>query len=551
MNAPNEEQLAAVEDKLRGLPRGSQRAVGGSVYMRLDGEGRRRFQIRVRTRDGHEGRTFETWEQANAGRTPAEAPAGAPTLPPPTPAAAPPLPANFEFAPGPGDVVGPTIEEIRSMTFSEYRLKVYWPWATHHLDPRTRSDYRRKLRNDVEPIIGGYTLVQLAESLLLVDHFKDELSIRKVAPRTRIRKGKKQRHPKAGQVLKAACDGAITAASSVAEHALAKEVISRNPFQGIARFNRQKTSRGSKNASYRRVKPSEVMHPRVVAQVGAGVRPTRNHWQTTEKTRALFDAVAYGWRPSDLLGTRHHHWRDKDGAKRYAQIRESLKDIDGVQLLGAPKTGERDLELFGALAWQFERVYQSQGRPPLDHLLVPNAHGGFLNLQNLERDRWYPALVEAGFIDEPDSEAIGAFDLYLLRHIGVTTMSHAQRPRELGGGSYSPHEVAARFGHTVETMLRTYVEIPADMHGIAGMTMDEIIWNARREIYGPMPIDPDFDDRFYTVTQAAELIGVDPKKLGASVGRRSIPATLEGGRYLISEFDLVWLGLLDPAIRRR
>jgi hypothetical protein len=42
---------------------------------------------------------------------------------------------------------------------------------------------------------------------------------------------------------------------------------------------------------------------------------------------------------------------------------------------------------------------------------------------------------------------------------------------------------------------------------------------------------------------------MDTKKLGGRVSRRSIPATLEGGRYLISEFDLVWLGFLEPGRR--
>ena len=37
MNPPGEELLASVERELRKLPPGTQRAVGGGVYMRLDG----------------------------------------------------------------------------------------------------------------------------------------------------------------------------------------------------------------------------------------------------------------------------------------------------------------------------------------------------------------------------------------------------------------------------------------------------------------------------------------------------------------------------------
>jgi len=56
------------------------------------------------------------------------------------------------MAPGPGDVIGPTHEQLRQLTFRDYRAKVYWPWAVVHLDPLTLVDYRRKLANDVEPL---------------------------------------------------------------------------------------------------------------------------------------------------------------------------------------------------------------------------------------------------------------------------------------------------------------------------------------------------------------------------------------------------------------
>jgi hypothetical protein len=539
VSPPGEQTLARAEAELRALPRGSTRAVGGGVHMRFS-NGVRSFVIRPRKGAQQKGFTYRSWQEAQdalqrliAAAPPAPAPGATPS-------------AAFEMAPGPGDVIGPTLDQLLNMTFRDYRRLVYWPWAKNHLGEVTLRDYRRLLRDDVEPIIGDYTLAQLAASPLIVDHLMQQLAERKTYPKTRTRKGKTEKHPRAGEIAKAACDAAITAASSVAKHAVMKRVWSRNIFQGIARFNVEQTVHGTRNARYRRAKPSEVMHPRTLARVASGLRGT---WARVEERRAAYDMIAYGWRPEDVLGTRHRDWRDLDGRPYpQARIRQAVKDLGSVLILGGPKTGTRDPQLFGAVAWQLERVYQAQGCPDLEHLLVTNNRGGLLDWNNSRRDDWYPALDRSGLAAGIDTDSPGAFDPYLLRHIGVSTMSHAQRPE---GGTYSIHEVARQFGHSPETLLKVYADIPEDLHGIAGLTMDEIIWAARREIYGPMPIDPDFDDRLYTIKQAAELLRISPGALVQRVARRAIPAHHEGGRTLISEFDLAWLGLIDPASRRR
>jgi len=64
MKPPSERKLAAIERELRRLPAGSQRAVGGGVYMRLDKDRRRRFQIRTRMSDGQPAATFDSWQEA-------------------------------------------------------------------------------------------------------------------------------------------------------------------------------------------------------------------------------------------------------------------------------------------------------------------------------------------------------------------------------------------------------------------------------------------------------------------------------------------------------
>jgi len=49
---PSEETLAKVEAGLRALPRGTTRAVGGGVQMRLTADGRRSPHVRFRTGRG-------------------------------------------------------------------------------------------------------------------------------------------------------------------------------------------------------------------------------------------------------------------------------------------------------------------------------------------------------------------------------------------------------------------------------------------------------------------------------------------------------------------
>lgn len=68
MKPPSETKLRDVERELRKRAPGAQRAVGGGVYMRLGGEGRRRFTHRALK--GRAGGTADTWPVTmNASRT--------------------------------------------------------------------------------------------------------------------------------------------------------------------------------------------------------------------------------------------------------------------------------------------------------------------------------------------------------------------------------------------------------------------------------------------------------------------------------------------------
>lgn len=209
-------------------------------------------------------------------------------------------------------------------------------------------------------------------------------------------------------------------------------------------------------------------------------------------------------------------------------IDSAVKNLRGHLLEGEPKTGARDLYLFASIAEQLEAIYQLAGCPGLDDLTFPNELGGLLQWGNWRKNIWYPALHRAGIANGPGADADGAFYPYVLRHVGATLMLHAERP---DGGSYSELEVARQFGHTVGTLERVYAAIPKDLHGIAGLTIDEILRNARRHFHGPMPGDPDYEEIEYDLLQAADLTGIHHKALAARIQRGSIPGSRRRGKY--------------------
>jgi hypothetical protein len=174
--------------------------------------------------------------------------------------------------------------------------------------------------------------------------------------------------------------------------------------------------------------------------------------------------------------------------------------------------------------------------------------GTFLDWGNWRRV-WYRALYLAGISAEPTATAPGAFDPYLCRHIAAVTMTHAQRPADVGG-VYSRYEVARHLGHTVETLDKVYADVPHDLLGIAGLTIDQIIRRGRREEWGPIPGDADYEEILYSTVEASSLTGVSVTALCARMQRGSLPAVKDGGRYIVSDHALVLVGLLEPRHRR-
>jgi hypothetical protein len=116
-------------------------------------------------------------------------------------------------------------------------------------------------------------------------------------------------------------------------------------------------------------------------------------------------------------------------------------------------------------------------------------------------------------------------------------------------GGYAPGEVARQFAHSVETLHRTYHHLPKDPHRVAGKTMDQLLHGAFREVWGTMPGDPDYEEVLLTTCEASLLTGISVASLGGRISRGTLPGRREDGRYLVSEFDLAWMGLLHPGDR--
>jgi hypothetical protein len=486
---PGEAKLATIEKELLSLPAGAQRSAGGGIYMRLDRSGRRRYMFRYRdcTRRQPSG-TYDSWEEAHAALTQARRE----------------VEARDELG-----IVGPTTATLRRYRLARYAREVWWPSAETELDDLTLFDYRAILWRDVLPVLGDFTLEQLELSPLLMDRIKARIVKHKRFP---------VGHRRAGEVPLAACDAVLKVGSSICEHARRRGVIGRNPFSGIVRFQRRRTPGRRGRGGHRRVQPTEVKHPRVVARVGLGMRGSRVQ---IEERRLVPELIAYeGLRPSDVLALRHRDWREEQGAVHtHLKVDSAVKNLGGHLLEGEPKTGSREPYLFAAVVEQLERVYEAQGRPPLDHLVCPDSKGELVNWGNWRRDVWYPALERAGLAAGPGATAEGAFEPYLLRHIGCTVMAHAQRHDTDRPATYSLLEVARQFGHSVDTLEKVYADIPDDMHGIAGLTVDQIIRTARREAWGPFPGDSDYEEVLYTLAQASVLTGISHSGLCARVQR--------------------------------
>jgi hypothetical protein len=540
MKAPSETKLKQVERDLKKLKPGAQRAVSGGIYMRLTKSGERRFQFRTRALNGRAGQpagTYSTWEQAHDELEKREK-------------------RN-------GKLVDCTVENMRRLTIAEYYDEHFLEYVENSLDSLTEQDYRSKFERDCRTFWSRFTFEDVENAPVLGDRFHNHLRDTHTYPRF-TEDGRP--HRQAGELFSpAACDGAIKVVSSLFSHARKRRIITFNPMDHVSRFQktRRKTSNPVGGSSQQKVRPKQMLHPRIVIRAAAGVRGAG---ALVEERRGLIEFLGFeGGRPSEALALRHRNWRNPDGtAKKQVEIDEAVKAPWGCLEIGEPKTGARDPFLWPAVAEQLERIYQAQGCPSLDALVFPNMYGDHLSWNNWRDDVWYPALVTAGIATPPAGYRLpttkpgrrlepnqmklaswhGAFQPYDMRHCVASMMFHAVRPSEDGGGNYTPLEIARQLGHDVRTLLGVYADVMHDIHGIAGMTMDQIIRAARREVWGPLPGDPDFEDEWLTTVEVARLTGLSVKALDARMQRGSLPARKDGARYLVSRHELRWRGYL-------
>lgn len=540
MKAPSEAKLKQVARDLKKLPRGAQRAVGGGIYMRLTSTGERRFQFRTRAENGISGQpagTYATWEDAHDELEKREKRAG--------------------------KLIDGTTEQQRRLTIAQYYDQEFLPYVEDNLDSLTEQDYTFKFERDGRAFWSRYTFEDVESAPVLGDRYRTHLRDTHTYPE---RDGDGKPHPFAGEIFSpSACDGAIKVVSSLFTHAMRLGILRFNPLDKVPRFctNRRGTTSPVSGGSHKKVRPKQMLHPRIVVRAAAGVRGSG---ALIEERRGLVEVLGFeGMRPSEVLALRHHNWRNSDGsAKKHLEIDEAVKEPWGHIEVGEPKTGVRDPYLWPAVAEQLERIYQAQGCPPLSALVFPNANGEHLSWTNWREDAWYPALVTAGIAMPPADFEFptpkkgrrpsnrdmklaswdGAFRPYDLRHCVASMMFHAVRPDEEGGGNYTPLEIARQLGHDVRTLLGVYADVMHDIHGVAGLTMDAIIRAARREVWGPLPGDPDFEDEWLTTVEVSALTGIAVNALGARIQRGALPARKQGSRYLVSRHELRWRGLL-------
>jgi integrase len=178
---------------------------------------------------------------------------------------------------------------------------------------------------------------------------------------------------------------------------------------------------------------------RVVTLV-KGDRPDIHPLSFDEKARFL-TALSFRWRPyfevafgtglrpSEQLAL---SWPHIDWERKVIRVREGWREGQRTRLKTAGS--HRDVDILPPVRRALEEQRLIAGDNPL---VFPNRLGGHINLRNLRRRVWYPALAKAG---------LRRRDLYNTRH---TFATHA-----LASGE-DPGWVAKMLGHTTLTMLMT------------------------------------------------------------------------------------------------
>jgi integrase len=482
------------------LAPGQQRAVGGGIYMRIDGQGRWRFQFRLRSagaQSRNAGGTYDTWQDAERARRGALARKEA------------------------GSPEGKAL--LRRLLLSEYASR-HW-WESHialNCNAVTQLDYRQALK-PIHEYFRGFRLEEISEEVV------DDFAVWLMAKKTDKKKG----------FARSAYLRTLDMLVRILNHAVENRVLEQNPA-ALTRKRAHKRRRGE--ARVKRVRRRDVKHPRVVERVrlgvrGAGLEPIM--------FRTAIDLIAWeGLRPGEALALRHEHWRDEDGPLERVDVEAAIKNISGHLVEGETKSASlHEPILWPAIAEELEELYELQGCPPLSAYVFTNTKGGAVSWSNWRQRLWYPALYRAGIAAAPTAMAKGAFDPYTLRHVCATVMLHASKP---GGGHYTAHEVARQLGHKPSVTLDVYGHLMDDQSDVAGHTADEIIRLARRHVWGPQRGDPDHEALEYTLAEAARETGLSHNALLGRAHRGGLSVRKREGLYVVSRDELVARGLVAP-----
>ncbi len=420
-------------------------------------------------------------------------------------------------------------DEMALWPFDAYVERYLDKHVQRHLAPNTQNDYQTKLESDVVPYFEGVRLIDIGSRE--VDSFVDWLYRQKTVD---------------GKLRRAALVEAIELLDRVLAFAVEEEVLDVNCASAVAKKERRALRRTSGRKEKRDTRPitrREALHPHTVELIRLRI-PGRTLLARAQY-RLLISLLAYiGLRPSEAVGLVHGDWRTPHGPRGFLVVERGIADLGGVFVEHqATKTYvARSPVLWPAIIEELEALYELQGRPPLGARIFATATGSPLDFGNFRTRVWYPALAGAGLISEPQPTALGAIVPYSLRHTAATLLLNLQRHDTVEPALYSHRWVADFLGNTTPTLQSTYEQVMGDIHGVAGLTMDEAIRQARARVWGVVPGGE--TDSSYSLQQASELTGVAPRQLWARGKRGTLATFTVDGQVRVSLGGLIEAGLI-------
>jgi integrase len=510
---PTKAEIAAIA---RTLKPGAQKALGGGIYLRLDGKRRVRYQLRIRMSgrgSRHLGGTYASFVDADRARR------------------------RLLERKENGNRPAPPAE-LAAMPFERF-AEEHW-WKQHVLkycDVLTQLDYGAVLERDVLPYWTGYTLGSITR-----EHgraFQEWLTETK----------KHTRGARKGEPAISGVDSAMAIFNRIMYHAMNEGALEVNVCARIPALGRTGANRKPK---VQEVDRREILAPTEVERIRLSFRGG-DLWM--QRCRALVSVFAYlGLRPGEALGLRHSDWRTISGARDFMRVERALKDVAGYFQVGPTKNRRvRDILLWAVVAEELEQLYQAAGCPALGTLVFPGYNGEFCRYDNWRHRTWYEALARAGISVKADADGpalptdSGARQPYCMRHTCATLMLYASKPN---GGHYTIHQVARQLGHSATMTLAVYGHVMEDDSEIAGKTIEQVVRAARRAVWGPQPGDPDFIDDELSSIEAAALTGLSVSAVNARIGSGNLRAEKRNGRYAIKRGDLARAGLLTKGPNR-